>query len=96
LPRREEAVRPSLWAVSADGIRIVFGNRKLRTLLLFGLPPPGHSFTPQRLRPSRPKLWPPVERRDRRADDPLGDREAAWPTVGWFGHDPATPMQAPC
>jgi MFS family permease len=36
LPRREEAVRPSLWAVSADGIRIVFGNRKLRTLLLFG------------------------------------------------------------
>jgi hypothetical protein len=36
LPRREEAARPSLWAVSADGIRIVFGNRKLPTLLLFG------------------------------------------------------------
>jgi MFS family permease len=35
LPRRE-AARPSLWAVSADGIRIVFGNRKLLTLLLFG------------------------------------------------------------
>ena len=26
-PRREGAARPSLWAVSADGIRIVFGNR---------------------------------------------------------------------
>jgi len=36
LPRREEAVRPSWWAVSADGIRIFFGNRKLRILLLFG------------------------------------------------------------
>jgi MFS family permease len=35
LPRRE-AARPSLWAVSADGIRIVFGNRRLLTLLLFG------------------------------------------------------------
>ena len=34
-PRRE-AARPSLWAVSADGIRIVFGNRRLLTLLLFG------------------------------------------------------------
>ena len=31
LPRRETA-RPSLWPVSADGIRIVFGNRRL----LFG------------------------------------------------------------
>jgi hypothetical protein len=35
LPRRE-AARPSLWAVAADGIRIVFGNRRLLTLLLFG------------------------------------------------------------
>jgi hypothetical protein len=35
LPRLE-AARPSLWAVSADGIRIVFGNRRLLTLLLFG------------------------------------------------------------
>jgi MFS family permease len=35
LPERE-AARPSLWAVSADGIRIVFGNRRLLTLLLFG------------------------------------------------------------
>jgi MFS family permease len=35
LPRRE-AARPSLWAVSADGVRIVFGNRRLLTLLLFG------------------------------------------------------------
>jgi MFS family permease len=36
LPGRGEAARPSLWAVSADGIRIVFGNRTLLTLLLFG------------------------------------------------------------
>ena len=36
LPGREQAARPSLWAVSADGIRIVFGNRTLLTLLLFG------------------------------------------------------------
>jgi len=28
--------RPSLWSVSADGIRIVFGSRMLLTLLLFG------------------------------------------------------------
>jgi hypothetical protein len=35
LPPRE-AARPSLWAVSADGIRLVFGNRKLLTPLLFG------------------------------------------------------------
>jgi hypothetical protein len=35
LPRRE-AARPSLWAVSVDGIRIVFGNRGLLTLLLAG------------------------------------------------------------
>ena len=35
-PRREGAARPSLWSVSADGIRIVFGNRRLLTLLLFG------------------------------------------------------------
>jgi MFS family permease len=36
LPGREEPERPSLWALSADGIRIVFGNRRLLTLLLFG------------------------------------------------------------
>jgi MFS family permease len=35
-PRREGSARPSLLAVSADGIRIVFGNRVLLTLLLFG------------------------------------------------------------
>lgn len=35
-PGREGAARPSLWSVSADGIRIVFGNRMLLTLLLFG------------------------------------------------------------
>jgi MFS family permease len=36
LPDRDQARRPSLWAVSADGIRIVFGSRTLLTLLLFG------------------------------------------------------------
>jgi MFS family permease len=36
LPGREEAARPSLWAVSADGIRIVVRSRVLLTLLLFG------------------------------------------------------------
>jgi MFS family permease len=36
LPDRDQAARPSLWAVSADGIRIVFGSRTLLTLLLFG------------------------------------------------------------
>jgi MFS family permease len=35
-PGRGEAKRPSLWAVSADGIRIVFRDRKLLILLLFG------------------------------------------------------------
>jgi MFS family permease len=35
-PGRDPGVRPSLRAVSADGIRFVFGNRKLLTLLLFG------------------------------------------------------------
>ena len=35
-PRREGPARPSLWSVSADGIRIVFGNRILLTMLLFG------------------------------------------------------------
>jgi MFS family permease len=35
-PRREGTTRPSLWSVSADGIRVVFGNRMLLTLLLFG------------------------------------------------------------
>ncbi len=36
MPPREESARPSLWAVSADGIRLVFGNRTLLILLLFG------------------------------------------------------------
>jgi MFS family permease len=36
LPRREGTARPSLWSVSADGIRIVLGNRVLLTLLFFG------------------------------------------------------------
>ena len=36
LPGRDQARRPSLRAVSADGIRIVFGSRMLLTLLLFG------------------------------------------------------------
>ncbi|HXL94630.1 MAG TPA: MFS transporter [Streptosporangiaceae bacterium] len=35
-PRREGDIRPSLWAMSADGVRIVFGSPVLRTLLLFG------------------------------------------------------------
>jgi MFS family permease len=35
-PRREEDARRSLWAISVDGVRIVFGNPVLRTLLLFG------------------------------------------------------------
>jgi MFS family permease len=35
-PGREGPARPSLWSVSADGIRIVFGDRKLLALLLFG------------------------------------------------------------
>jgi MFS family permease len=35
-PVREGGARPSLWALSADGVRIVFGNRMLLTLLLFG------------------------------------------------------------
>jgi MFS family permease len=35
-PRREGDPRRSLWAISADGVRIVFGNPVLRTLLLFG------------------------------------------------------------
>jgi MFS family permease len=35
-PRREDDARRSLWAVSVDGARIVFGNPVLRTLLLFG------------------------------------------------------------
>jgi MFS family permease len=35
-PRREGETRRSLWAISADGVRIVFGNPVLRTLLLFG------------------------------------------------------------
>ena len=35
-PRREGTTRPSLWSVSAGGVRTVFGNRILLTLLLFG------------------------------------------------------------
>ena len=35
-PRREDDARRSLWAISADGVHIVFGNPVLRTLLLFG------------------------------------------------------------
>jgi len=35
-PRREGEARRSLWAISKDGVRIVFGNPVLRTLLLFG------------------------------------------------------------
>jgi hypothetical protein len=33
---REGTARPSLWSVSAAGIRVVFGSRMLLTLLLFG------------------------------------------------------------
>jgi MFS family permease len=35
-PRREGTARPSLWSVSAEGIRVVLGSRVLLTLLLFG------------------------------------------------------------
>jgi MFS family permease len=35
-PEREGDTRHSLWAISADGVRIVFGNPVLRTLLGFG------------------------------------------------------------
>ena len=35
-PHRELAKLPSLWAVSRDGLTMVFGNPVLRTLLLFG------------------------------------------------------------
>ena len=35
-PGRADAARASLWSVSADGVRIVFGSRLLLTLLLFG------------------------------------------------------------
>ncbi|HLK01110.1 MAG TPA: MFS transporter [Streptosporangiaceae bacterium] len=35
-PHREGEARPSLWAMSADGVRIVFGNPVLRTLVLLG------------------------------------------------------------
>jgi MFS family permease len=35
-PRREAGHRPSLWAVSRDGVAVVFGSPVLRTLLLFG------------------------------------------------------------
>jgi MFS family permease len=37
VPRRETGRRrPSAWAVTGEGIRVVFGNPTLRTLLLFG------------------------------------------------------------
>ncbi|MBV9384267.1 MAG: MFS transporter [Streptosporangiaceae bacterium] len=35
-PPREPGKRPSMWSVSADGIRTVFGSPVLRNLLLFG------------------------------------------------------------
>ncbi|HLH59041.1 MAG TPA: MFS transporter [Streptosporangiaceae bacterium] len=35
-PHREPGKMPSLWAVSRDGVTMVFGNPILRTLLLFG------------------------------------------------------------
>ena len=35
-PGRAGAARASLWSVSADGVRIVFGSRLLLTLLQFG------------------------------------------------------------
>ena len=35
-PVHDGAALASLWSVSADGIRIVFGSRVLLTLLLFG------------------------------------------------------------
>ena len=35
-PDRAGAARASLWSVSADGVRIVFGSRLLLTLLQFG------------------------------------------------------------
>ena len=35
-PRRDPGKRPSLWAVSREGLTMVFGNPALRTLLLFG------------------------------------------------------------
>jgi len=35
-PARADGTRASLWSVSADGVRIVFGSRLLQTLLLFG------------------------------------------------------------
>ena len=35
-PARAAGTRASLWSVSADGVRIVFGSRLLLTLLLFG------------------------------------------------------------
>jgi MFS family permease len=35
-PAREPGLKPSLWSVSMGGIRLVFGDPVLRTLLLFG------------------------------------------------------------
>jgi MFS family permease len=35
-PRREEGRRATAWTVSAEGVRVVFSSRALRTLLLFG------------------------------------------------------------
>ena len=34
--RTAQASRPSLWSITRDGARLVFGNRTLRTLVLFG------------------------------------------------------------
>jgi hypothetical protein len=56
-PERDGSGRSSLWSVSADGIRIVFGSRMLLTLLLFGWPV---AHTSWRLRLScRPCFLPP-------------------------------------
>lgn len=35
-PSREPGVKVSVWSVSRDGVRLVFGDPSLRTLLLFG------------------------------------------------------------
>jgi MFS family permease len=35
-PRREEGRRATAWSVTGEGVRLVFGSRTLRTLLMFG------------------------------------------------------------
>jgi MFS family permease len=35
-PRSAQASRPSLWSITRDGAKLVFGHRILRTLVLFG------------------------------------------------------------